>query len=635
MRVEGRGALFEAVVEAAGGRQGPGLSPWRWRTAPPPAAGEPVLSVYDHPDAGRDRRLHRRFAERGLNWLAVRGGLGEVWIGPRAGGGPGCPTCLELRRRAAHRHGGARQRIDRLAAGQARSSPVRYGRRVAALVLDLAQAWADLELAGPGHPALRLVLQLPLPDAGPRPGWLAPVPGCPACGGPPSAGCGRELGGAGLRAAVEADRPAPDVAALLVDARLGVVCEARSLADDTTGPAAEAYVASQDALAERRRREEWGLGRADTPRDARAIAVLEALERYCCMPRGRVLERAPASDLEGAWLDPRRLVLHDDEQYARAGFPFEPFDAGVARDWTWAYSLGHGEHLAVPADLVFYRRRWATRRPGHPRPLAYNTSSGCAIGGTPAQAALHALLELLERDAFLLAWYGRASPAQLDLDAAEDLRIPVLRAQLAALGYEVFVFDVTPADIRVPCVWALAVSRGAGLRTLSGAACHPDPERAVFRALREVAGSLGPMRDLFERRRQDARRLLDDPSLLRRPADHVLLYGLPEAFDGLRHVFQGVRSALPVREHFRAAGAAVATTPERWAPAVHSAVLDAGLDVLIADMTASDLRAMGLVAVRALVPGTLPLTFGAGSERLAGAARLLARPARPPPHPLG
>ena len=122
---------------------------------------------------------------------------------------------------------------------------------------------------------------------------------------------------------------------------------------------------------------------------------------------------------------------------------------------------------------------------------------------------------------------------------------------------------------------------------------------------------------------------------LRRPRDHVLLYGLPEAFDRLRFLFSGKRSELGPRQHFQSCGALVVDEPAAWAPAVYGAILGAGLDVLVADMTASDVRGLGLVAVRALVPGTLPMTFGGGLERTAGASRLEAPPGPLPPHPLG
>jgi ribosomal protein S12 methylthiotransferase accessory factor len=582
-----------------------------------------VVDVRDVVDPRRDVRLHRAFTRRGVGWLPVRGGPGEVWIGPRSGRGPGCVECLRLRRLAARSDGWAVRRIERLAALHARSSRAAYDPAVGSAVRDAVRAWTELD----ERPGLRPVVRLPLREATPLTAWLAPVPGCPACGGPPGAGSGRELRGADL-AAPQAPLPL-DLVERLVDGRVGLVggCRTRGAVPAT----AEAVVHVPEG---RRRREEWGLGCAGGPREAAALAALEALERSCAAPRGRTVERASATELGDRAIDPRRLVLHSDEQYARPGFPFARAGAGEVQEWTWAYSLAEDRHVALPADLVFYRGR---RRPPGRKPLACNSSSGCAIGSTAGQAALHALLEVLERDALLLTWYGRRPPCRLDLGRAEDRRIAALAAELDARGCDVAVFDTTPPEIGVPCVWAMAVSRSdtAGLRTLSGASCHPDPERAVLKALREVAGHLLPMRELAASAGSRAQRLLAGGPALRRPRDHVLLYGLPEAFDRLRFLFEGDRSDLAPRRHFKRRGAEVVTEPAAWAPAVHAAVLRAGLDVLVADMTASDVRALGLVAVRVLVPGALPMTFGAGLERTAGASRLSAPPGPPLPHPLG
>ena len=39
--------------------------------------------------------------------------------------------------------------------------------------------------------------------------------------------------------------------------------------------------------------------------------------------------------------------------------------------------------------------------------MVYETSNGCALGGCFEEATAHGLLEVAERDAFLITWYGR------------------------------------------------------------------------------------------------------------------------------------------------------------------------------------------------------------------------------------
>ena len=59
----------------------------------------------------------------------------------------------------------------------------------------------------------------------------------------------------------------------------------------------------------------------------------------------------------------------------------------------------------------------------------------------------------------------------------------------------------------------------------------------------------------------------------------------------------------------------------RCSPPVVATLARTGREVIIVDITTPDVRAAGMVVVRALVTGLLPMHFGVGQERL-GSARL-------------
>jgi ribosomal protein S12 methylthiotransferase accessory factor len=379
-------------------------------------------------------------------------------------------------------------------------------------------------------------------------------------------------------------------------------------------------VPTHDLLRGRRSSGEWAAGAADTPEEARAVAMLEALERYAATkPRGRCLERASGVRLGSRAIDPSRLVLHRDDQYRQRGFRWAPYDPDAVRLWAWAHSVAADRQVAVPADLVFHQMTPASPD-GCPRvePLAYTTSNGTAIGSSVAEAAFHGLLEVLERDAFLVAWYRARPLTRLRLETAEDPRIGRLCRTLNAQGYESVALDVTLPEVGVPSVWAVAVNTGdSGLGTLSGACSHPDPERAVLGALREAAGHLPLMRALYVREREHAEAMLADPTLVRKPLDHALVHGCPRAFDRVERLL-GPRSPHTLRAHF---GDGAEARPDSL-DSLCSRLNAREFDVLFVDLTPADVAALGLSVVRALVPGTLPITFGHGRERLAGTDRV-------------
>ena len=585
----------------------------------------PVLWVYDHPDRGRDRRLRRRLAGTGVPWMPVRADLNEIWVGPLSGSWAGCATCLDLRRRAAHRYGLARERIGRtLAATQPNAllaDPV-----LARAIIEVALGW-DLR-------DTRTAVSIVGPEGEAAAVSVLPVPGCPACGRLADrrvTSPALHLDASPLDHRVDLRSIGSRLERVAADRRTGVIRTVVSAPGEGLPGLrlGRAWVATHDLARGRRISGEWAAGVAETPEEARAVAMLEALERYAATkPRGRCLERASGAQLGSRAIDPCRLILHSDDQYRQRGFRWARYDPDAVRWWAWAYSVAGDRQVAVPADLVFHQMSRASPD-GSPRvrPLAYTTSNGSAIGSSLPEAACCGLLEVLERDAFLIAWYSGRQLSRLRLETAEDPRIGELCRALSAEGYESLALDVSLPELRIPSVWAVAVNTGdSGLKTLSGACSHPDPERAVLGALREVAGHLTLMRGLYERERGHAEAMLANPTMVRRPVDHALAYGCPRAFDQLEQLI-GPRSPHTLRAHFSHG------TGQRL-DSLLSRLTCQGFDVLFVDLTPADVAKLDLRVVRALVPGALPITFGHGRERLAGTDRVPANSSQRWLHPL-
>ena len=74
-------------------------------------------------------------------------------------------------------------------------------------------------------------------------------------------------------------------------------------------------------------------------------------------------------------------------------------------DWVWGYSFLQERPILVPELLAYYSLSCGEG-------FVYETSNGCALGGSLEEAIFHAIMEVVERDSFLLTWYARLpSPA--------------------------------------------------------------------------------------------------------------------------------------------------------------------------------------------------------------------------------
>ncbi|MFC5182273.1 TOMM precursor leader peptide-binding protein [Actinomadura harenae] len=545
-------------------------------------------------------------------WLPVEVTSGWVSIGPAVlPGRPGCPTCLRRRRDANRGDSEARAVLDELYGPRPSD-----GRLLLPVVSSLVEALVKEEVAAAFPRTRDGVLRVSTTSAVVTAHRLTADPVCPDCSEPVDEHPRHyDLGSA----------PKPDPTALRV----------RPLTDDleerfvdpesgligSLGTSAQAVLPTVVARLDPGRKGDdgrHGYGRAMDFASARRLAIGEALERYATVrPRGRRPVRARYADVADHALDPRTLGLYPDEWYDEPDFGFTRFDPHEEARWVWGYSLRAGRPVLVPQDFAYYggrrERRWA-----------YECSNGAALGGCLAEAVLYGLLEVAERDAFLITWYGRLPVPRVDLDAVTDRRIPLLAALTRQdAGYELRAFAM-PMEQRVPAVWAMAVDvlGGPGRpRTLCAASAHPDPEHALGNALFELMPSLSALGDVYDERAAAA--MLADADLVRDMEDHRRLYCHPDASS--RFAF------LPADEPARPLTDLVDRRPPHDDLAddlaeLAGCFLATGLDVIAVDVTCPQLEASGLAAAKVLVPGAVPMTFGHRHRRVHDLPRLLTVP---------
>lgn len=238
-------------------------------------------------------------------------------------------------------------------------------------------------------------------------------------------------------------------------------------------------------------------GKGDTPRAARLSAIMEAIERVSAeeVAADRVW-RGSFAELSGEALSPRCFDL-----------PFSTrFTTTDRCSWIRGDDLIAERPVWVALDLAISPAREAICQGVE--------TNGLAAGNTVAEATLHALYEVIERDAAahqrLLRRHGvgleGAAPALRLLDLTE-LPEPVeaLVARLRTVGLELTAEDLTH-DIGVPVTRvSLTDPRFPGRErrvSFEGLGADLDPARALLRALQEAAQAhtsvLVGARDAFE-----------------------------------------------------------------------------------------------------------------------------------------
>jgi YcaO-like protein with predicted kinase domain len=320
-------------------------------------------------------------------------------------------------------------------------------------------------------------------------------------------------------------------------------------------------------------------GKGATTAVAKVSAVMEAIEAWHAENLDLSARRGRYDELVAAGLhamDPARLPQAAD------AVGEDP--RGAVLDWVEGRDLFTGAPRWAPRDLV---TGGITLGDTPPSPLQA-TAVGLAAGNHVLEALVHALAEVIERDALALwrllpEWAQEATV----LDAATapaELRTALLD-RFGAAGVALRLFDVT-SDIRVPVVLCLAVPEEEtddAVQSELGSGCHPDPAVVLARAVTEAAQvrltRIAGARDDLDPTAWDAPRRAERERIMRR---------------WLRETTLAVRpfSALP--------GCAGATLREDLG-AMLARLAAAGLaEAVWVDLTRPE---VGLPVVRVIVPG--------------------------------
>lgn len=360
-------------------------------------------------------------------------------------------------------------------------------------------------------------------------------------------------------------------------------------------------------------------GHANSFADSLRLAYLEGLERYAGTHNRRPVEPVIASyrDVGEVALDPLRCGTYPDQTFDTDPL-VDRFDPDQPIPWIWGHQVRSGTPILVPQRLVHYS---SEMKMGDN--FVLSSSNGCATGGSLEEAVLFGLLELIERDAFIMAWYGRERLRRIDLRTCRDPGIRSMIEQGELAGYDVLAFD-NRIDLSVPVVTTLARRRDGGPGLLSFAAgAHLEPEQAVRAALSETMSYIPTKSRTTRRRWDELSAMMEDHWRVQQVQDHADLFGHPAMLEHAQDYLDD-RPIESVADLY----------PDPW-PAAHDLrddlerLLDElyrrGFEVIVVDQTPPELAAMGLRAVCTIVPGLVPVDFGWGRQRALTMPRLLDR----------
>jgi ribosomal protein S12 methylthiotransferase accessory factor len=222
------------------------------------------------------------------------------------------------------------------------------------------------------------------------------------------------------------------------------------------------------------------LGKGLTPDHAAASAMMESIECWHAENIDRPLRRSALRDLRGRALNVDRLPPLTESACSP--------DAAIP--WIEGVDVMTGAPLWAPYECVHAAYT-------HPLPEGsgcfFASTNGLASGNTPTEAMVHALTEVIERDAttlWIFADDAEREARRVDPASVADPGCAAVIEKFRAAGLVTAIWETT-SDVGIASffAWIMENDAGAGgvARSAIGQGCHLHPEIALSRALTEAA----------------------------------------------------------------------------------------------------------------------------------------------------
>lgn len=335
-------------------------------------------------------------------------------------------------------------------------------------------------------------------------------------------------------------------------------------------------------------------GSGFSPNEAELRALMESVERYSnIMVNESRFHWAPYNEVKKMAISPVDLILYPHEAHTKPDFRCSQFSPDVTIPWIDGYDVFSGKSILIPADFVY--------PPIQRKPLVFETSNGAAAHSDKVLAILYGLFEVIERDAFLIMWLNKLSMPILDIKSLPFGFKESIKS-INDFGMQIKLIDLTN-DTHVPTIMAACYNESAEKypALVIGIGTHIEPEKALQKALFEMEISvLDVLNKPMEKKISIEQ--------ISKPYDHKVFYLNPKMRKYWDFMLNSRKKKYVLPKGIGASfkNNSSYSLLRRVVRQLHTM----NYRVLFSDITPTDMKGLGLSAVKVLIPGFQPLYFG-------------------------
>lgn len=368
--------------------------------------------------------------------------------------------------------------------------------------------------------------------------------------------------------------------------------------------------------------DEPGSGRTSRIDTSRAIAMIEALERYAGFrPRGKktkVFDSLYQLDKENyPVFDIQKFILNQNS-ISNEGITTNNkfiFDSHKKYHWVYGYNLTRENIVLIPETLVYYGL--VLKDSSYKDEIfTYEISNGCSTGGSLLESSYYGLLEVIERDNFLTMWYF--DRRIIEIDFSNNLMHTELIDNLAFFskkyqGFKLRFFDIsTNLTVKtVMCTIQRITVDKKKMNFMCATSSDFSIEEAMCKAMHEITSIFFGLEERFIEEYDEVVKKSKDITLIHNMTDHCLVYGYFEKIKDITF-WDRITEIKKVEDYMANQNLSLNKA--------YSILIDElrkqDKDILVFDQTTEEMKKIGLYCTKTMVPGLLPMTFGYNNLRI-------------------
>lgn len=319
--------------------------------------------------------------------------------------------------------------------------------------------------------------------------------------------------------------------------------------------------------------------------DAILSVLCNAVENYCTAFVIREdFIKMPYKNFSGKVIKPNEIALFHPKQFINKNFPFVPFTHEKELNWTKCVDLINGGEIYYPASMVY---DCCIEADNH---IGFSSSSGLAAHPDYYQAILNGLFKALENDSYMIVWMQKLIVPKIEID--QDIQEYLNKYGLG--HYEFHFFDIT-LDIDIPIILGMMFGKTEYGHFVSVcSAARSTYREAIQQVVLKMSKNVAGFRHILSYRKDWSPK---DFNEICTTEDHTIFYmkrpDLCRVFDTWKNISPSVKIDFnPKKEH------SVQFEIKR----ILELLKKNGYNVLLKDITMSDMRELGYHCVNIIIP---------------------------------